>query len=138
MKIYVDTNILIDLVLSREQWLVDARHIFALGYAGEVLLVVSALSFVNTVYIGKKYKYPQDEVYKKLIMIADFVEVADLQGQNVIDMLDSGWNDYEDATQFCCAIDAEADVIVTRNKKDFNKSTIEVLTASELFERLNI
>lgn len=138
MKAYVDTNILVDLVLSRQEFLPDAQRVFALGYAGECRLVVSALSFVNTVYLARKYKYPLDEVYDKLRMVADFVDVADLRGQNVIDMLNSGWKDYEDATQHRSAIDVKADCIVTRNKKDFKASTLAVLTPSELFNKMNI
>ena len=127
MRAYVDTNILVDLVLSRQEFLPDAQRVFAIGYAGEAQLVVSALSFVNTVYLGRKYKFPMDDVLSKLRMIADFVDVADLSGQNVVDMLNSGWRDYEDATQHRSAIDEQADCIVTRNKKDFKASTLPVL-----------
>lgn len=137
MKAYIDTNILVDLVLARQDFLPDAQRVFALGYAGECRLVVSALSFVNTVYLARKYKYPKDEVYDKLRMVADFVDVADLRGQNVVDMLACGWKDYEDATQHRSAIDEKADCIVTRNKKDFKSSTLTVLTPSELFARMD-
>ena len=135
MRAYVDTNILVDLVLSRQEFLPNAQRVFALGYAGEAQLVVSALSFVNTVYLGRKYKFPMDDVLSKLRMIADFVDVADLSGQNVVDMLTSGWRDYEDATQHRSAIDEQADCIVTRNKKDFRASTLPVLTPEEFFLR---
>ena len=137
MRAYVDTNILVDLVLSRQEFLPDAQRVFAIGYAGEAQLVVSALSFVNTVYLGRKYKFPMDDVLSKLRLIADFVDVADLSGQNVVDMLNSGWRDYEDATQHRSAIDEQADCIVTRNKKDFKASTLPVLTPLEFFNRID-
>ena len=137
MRAYVDTNILVDLVLSRQEFLPDAQRVFAIGYAGEAQLVVSALSFVNTVYLGRKYKFPMGDVLSKLRMIADFVDVADLSGQNVVDMLTSGWRDYEDATQHRSAIDEQADFIVTRNKKDFKASTLPVLTPLEFFNRID-
>jgi predicted nucleic acid-binding protein len=137
MRAYVDTNILVDLVLSRQEFLPDAQRVFAIGYAGEAQLVVSALSFVNTVYLGRKYKFPMGDVLSKLRMIADFVDVADLSGQNVVDMLNSGWRDYEDATQHRSAIDEQADCIVTRNKKDFKASTLPVLTPLEFFNRID-
>ena len=137
MRAYIDTNILVDLVLARQEFLPDAQRVFALGYAGEAVLMVSALSFVNTIYLGKKYKFPSDEVQAKLRMIADFVDVVDLRGQNVIDMLDSGWKDYEDATQHRSAIEEQADCIVTRNKKDYKASTIEVLTPVEFFRKID-
>ncbi|MBR1547669.1 MAG: PIN domain-containing protein [Prevotella sp.] len=137
MRAYIDTNILVDLVLAREEFLPNAQRVFALGYAGEVQLVVSALSFVNTIYLGRKYKLPMDEVYAKLRLIADFVDVADLSGQNVVDMLGSDWKDYEDATQHRSAVDEQADCIVTRNKKDFKASSIEVLNPMEFFARMD-
>ena len=137
MRAYVDTNILVDLVLSRQEFLPNAQRVFAIGYAGEVQLVVSALSFVNTVYLGRKYKYPMDDVLSKLRMIADFVDVADLSGQNVVDMLTSGWRDYEDATQYRSAIDEQADCIVTRNKKDFKAGTLPVLSPVEFFNKID-
>lgn len=137
IRAYIDTNILVDLVLSRQEFLPNAQRIFALGYAGEVQLMVSALSFVNTIYLGRKYKYPMDEVYAKLRLIADFVDVADLRGQNVIDVLNSGWKDYEDATQHRSAIEEQADCIVTRNKKDFKASIILVLTPEEFFDKID-
>lgn len=137
MRAYIDTNILVDLVFSRQEFLADAQRVFAIGYAGEAQLVVSALSFVNAVYLGRKYKFPMDDVLSKLRMIADFVDVADLSGQNVIDMLTSGWRDYEDATQHRSAVDEQADCIVTRNKKDFKASTLPVLTPLEFFNRID-
>jgi len=136
MRAYIDTNILVDLVFAREKFLQDAQRIFALGYANEVQLVVSALSFVNTVYLGRKYKYPIDEVYSKLRLIAEFVDVADLSGRNVVDVLNSDWRDYEDATQYRSAIDEQADCIITRNKKDFKASIIAILTPKEFFEQI--
>lgn len=137
MRAYIDTNILVDLVLARQEFLPDAQRVFALGYAGEAGLMVSALSFVNTIYLGKKYKFPSEEVLSKLQMISDFVDVVDLRGQNVVDMLDSGWKDYEDATQHRSAVEEQADCIVTRNKKDFKASTIEVLTPAEFISRID-
>ena len=137
MRAYIDTNILVDLVLARQEFLPDAQRVFALGYAGEAQLVISALSFVNTIYLGRKYKYPMEEVYAKLRRIADFVDVADLSGQNVVDMLSSGWKDYEDATQHRVAVDEQADCIVTRNKKDFIASTITVFSPTEFIDKID-
>ena len=68
---------------------------------------------------------------------ADFVDVADLSGQNVVDMLSNGWKDYEDATQYRLAVDELADCNVTRNKKDFKASSIAVLTPEEFFDQVD-
>lgn len=67
----------------------------------------------------------------------NFVEDADLKGRTVIEMLSSDWKDYEDATQNQTAIIANADCIVTRNKKDFTASTLPVYTIKELFDTIS-
>ena len=137
MKVYVDTNILVDLVCSREEFLPDAQMLFSLGYAGKIRLALSALSFVNTVYIGRKYRFPIPEVKASLSRIASFTEVAGLTGDVVTWALSSGWKDYEDATQYRSALSVDADCIVTRNKKDYQKSAIPVYSVEELVMLVN-
>ena len=62
MKVYVDTNILIDLVCCREEFLADAQYLFTLGYMKKIQVSLSALSFVNTVHISRKYHFPMQEI----------------------------------------------------------------------------
>ncbi|MBD9018318.1 MAG: twitching motility protein PilT [Coprococcus comes] len=60
-----------------------------------------------------------------------------MKGRTVIEMLSSDWKDYEDATQNQTAIIANAECIVTRNKKDFTASTLPVYTIKELFDTIS-
>ena len=75
-----------------------------------------ALSYVTAMYIAHKYEY--QDVKETLLAVSNFVDLLDLQGNTVIEMLSSDWKDYEDATQNATALRAEGDCIVTRNKKD--------------------
>ena len=131
MKAYADTNILIDLVCSRGEFLSDAQSLFSLGYVGKIQLVLSALSFVNTIYISRKYRFPMQEVKRSLLSIASFTEITGLTEDVVTWALSCDWNDYEDATQYKSAISVDADCIVTRNKKDYQSSNIPVYTPHE-------
>lgn len=54
-RAFLDTNILIDLICSREPFIEKAQLIFALGYSGKVNLLISALSFVNTIYSPEEF-----------------------------------------------------------------------------------
>lgn len=75
---------------------------------------------------------------KSLISLSGFVEVADLKGKDVINLLSSNWKDYEDSTQHASAMHIGANCIVTRNKKDFQQSQLPVFTIPELKQRLNL
>ena len=77
MTVFVDTNILIDLLCERESFVQSARMLFAYGYSGRLTLVLSSLSLVNAVYIARKYGYV--DVREKLDDITEFVEVVDLR-----------------------------------------------------------
>ena len=130
MTVFVDTNILIDLLCERESFVQSARMLFAYGYSGRLTLVVSSLSLVNAVYIARKYGYV--DVRERLDDITEFVEVVDLRKEVAKRALTCEWKDYEDAVQYMSAIKENADCIVTRNKKDFGKSVIPVYTIEEL------
>lgn len=136
MRIFVDTNILVDLVCSREPFLQDAQMLFAECVAGNIELAVSALSFVNTVYIGKKYGFV--DIREKLYQISRFVDVVDLKGRTAVEALNGTWRDYEDAVQCKSAMNISADFIVTRNKKDFTEADIPVYTVAEILKLLNV
>ena len=71
---------------------------------------------------------------KMQVAISQFIDVLDLKSSTVVEMLSSEWKDYEDATQNATAMKAQADCIVTRNKKDFAQSSLPVLTSEELLK----
>lgn len=134
MRAYLDTNVLVDLVCSREPFLKNVQKLMADCVVGKIDLCISALSIVNTIYIGRKYGY--GDLRKQLYQISKFVDVVDLKGMTVTEALNSDWKDYEDAVQYGNAMDVYADCIVTRNKKDFTLSTIPVYTVEELLETI--
>lgn len=63
MRLFVDTNILVDFVCRREPFDGDAKRLFAHGYIGDFELQTSALSFVNAMYIGQKYNHDEVRPY---------------------------------------------------------------------------
>lgn len=121
MNIFIDSNILFDFVFRRQGFYEEAFNIFALAENKANRLFVSALSIVNGVYIAKRYNLSLDAIKKSFKDITSFVNVVDLKGQTVTDCLAMDWKDYEDSTQYITALSVNAEVIVTRNKKDFLK-----------------
>ena len=75
MKVFLDTNILIDFVCKRNGFYEEAKKIFALGYLGRIEIGTSALSIVNSMYVGKKYGLPL--VKERIKSALDFLTVND-------------------------------------------------------------
>lgn len=134
MKVFVDTNILIDLVCLRTDFLQDAKTLFAYAYIGKIDITLSALSFVNAMYLAHRYGLSNTEMKNSLSKIANFSQIVDLSGDIIEWALVNDWRDYEDATQYKSALLSTSDCIVTRNKKDFLSSSLPVYSVSELLK----
>ena len=134
MIVFVDTNVLVDFVCNRQSFAEDAKRLFAHAFIGEFEIRISALSYVNAVYIGHKYEHY--DVKGCLRQLSAYIKVVDLQGKVVVDMLSSEWKDYEDAVQNQSALLEGVDCIVTRNKKDFKNSSLPIYTIEEFFNTI--
>lgn len=134
-KLFVDTNIVIDLLSKRELFYKEAQKLFSLSSEkGKVVLFVSVLTFANTNYLLSKY-YNAEETRNILKKFKSLVEVVLLDDNILTASLSSDFNDFEDAIQYHSAITIGADFIITRNKKDFKNSLIPLLTAKEYMNR---
>lgn len=133
-KILVDTNIVIDLLSKRENFYKEAQELFSLSEK-ETILYVSALTFANTYYLLSKYLKPDKtkEILKKFKLL---VKVLELNNKIIELALESDFKDFEDAIQYCTALENDIDFIITRNKKDFKKSKIPVMNAKEYLQYL--
>ena len=54
-KVFVDTNVIIDLLAKREPFFKDAQDLFTLSDQNEIQLYISALSFANAYYSLSKH-----------------------------------------------------------------------------------
>lgn len=134
MKVFVDTNVLVDYICKREQFFVVAKAVFAFCFLGKIEILISSLSIVNTLYIGRKHD--SKKMKTSLSGLGKIVSFVDLPASMVLDTLNSEWADYEDALQNATALCNGVDCIVTRNKKDFEKSSLPIYTPEELLEVL--
>jgi predicted nucleic acid-binding protein len=129
-NIFVDTNIIIDLLAKREPFYKDAQDLFTLSDKKEIQLCISSLSFANTYYSIVKH-HKDIDARKYLAKFKVLVKVLPLEDKAIQLALASNFNDFEDGLQYFVAMDNESDIIITRNKKDFKNSKIPVMTAGE-------
>ena len=132
-SILVDTNIVLDLLAKREEFIVEAQQLFTLSDKNEIALYVSSLTFANTYYILSQ-KMKLNDARKILRKIKVLVEVLPMDDKIIDLSLESDFKDFEDAIQYHTAIENEINIIITRNLKDFKSSRIPVLTAKNYIE----
>jgi len=129
-KVLVDTNIVLDLLAKREEFLTEAQKIFTLSDKKKVKLYVSALTFANTYYILSQ-KLKLNDTRSVLRRFKILVKVLPLNEKIINLSLDSEFKDFEDAIQYYTCLENDIDIILTRNLKDFKLSKIPVLTARD-------
>ena len=132
-KVFVDTNIVLDLLQKREGFCEEAQQLFTLADTKQVALYVSALTLANTHYI--LFKHLKMETRNVLSKFKVLVNVLPTNDKILTLSLASNFPDFEDAIQYYTAIENEIECIITRNKKDFIHSTIPVLTAKEYLDQ---
>ncbi len=127
--LFVDTNIVIDLLAKREPFYDEAAKLFSLADRGKVKLYVSSLTFANTNYVLAKFNSSKKarEILLKFKILVEVLEVND----KIIELSlnDKSFSDFEDGLQYYTALENELQMIITRNLKDFKNSKIPVMTA---------
>lgn len=134
-RLLVDTNIIIDLLSKRDEFYDEAAELFSLADKKELVLAITSLTFANTNYILTKLKSAKEsrEILRKFKVLVEVLSLDDKITE--LALSDDSFLDFEDGLQYYSAIENQIDVIITRNKKDFKKSKIPVLSAKEFLAR---
>ena len=124
MKVFLDTNIIMDFCARRLPFFENASLIIDMGYRKELVLVVSSLTFINVAYILRK-AYPQDLVMQKL---------ANLDEEVILTGIRMKAKDFENSVQYLSALRCGAEVIITRDAEGFKEFPIPSQTPDEFLK----
>jgi predicted nucleic acid-binding protein len=130
MRIFLDTNVLLDALTKREPFCISALEIWSRVEKGEFSGYVSAASFNNIFYVSRKLS-GRSAAAMGLKLLRDVFHIVPLDEQIIHSALDSDFTDFEDAIQFFSAHHVGAEVIVTRNARDFTDQAIPAVTPEE-------
>ena len=131
MKLFVDVNVILDVLAKREPWFADSAAVLSLLEADEFEGIAAAHSITTLFYLASKH-LGHRRATAKLLDLLKLVSVAPVDQDTILKSLALGWSDFEDALQMLCAATEGADYLVTRNKQDFDSDSIPVVTPGEL------
>lgn len=131
MKLFLDANVILDVLAKREPWFNDSAAVLSLLEADGFEGIAAAHSITTLFYLTAKH-LGQRRATAKLLDILKLVSVAPVDEETILKGLALGWSDFEDALQLLCADTSGADYLVTRNTQDFESESIPVVTPAEL------
>jgi predicted nucleic acid-binding protein len=135
VKLFLDTNVVLDVLANREPFADEAAVVLSLIERGEAKGFVAAHTVTTLHYLlqravgGRKARRALADVLK-------LVEVVAVDHDRLLQALGMNWKDFEDAVQAACAQKADVDYLVTRNPADFAKAYVDVVTPSQLLAGL--
>lgn len=136
-RIFVDTNIIVDLITDRKPFSKYAVEIFKQSESKKLKLYTSSHAIATSHYLLKKY-VEEKELRVLLDQLLVYVNVIAIDDEIIRKSLKSKHKDFEDSLQIVAANSIDKmECIVTRNLKDFKNAEITVLSPDELVETFN-
>lgn len=129
-RIFVDTNILLDVLLERAPFWEPAQTLWLLAEKKKIQAAVSVTNFNNIFYILKKYGSTHD-AYEAIAGISKIFSMVELTPTMIHQAMTLKYPDFEDALQYQSALRFKAHAIITRDPEGFKESKLPVLNASQ-------
>lgn len=130
MKIFLDTNVILDYLCKREPFCMETDILFEMFEQKIHKGMASSLSIVNCAYILRKH-FPKHQIKKTIDWLCHDFEITIVEKSTVTQANNSNSKDFEDAVQYFSALPSHPDVILTRDKLGFDGLGIPVMTPAE-------
>jgi len=131
MKVLIDTNIILDVLLNRSAFSDNSKAIFDLAEKKQIIGHISASAMTDIFYIAYKEYKNSEKVYQaidKLIFLFSIIPVTETTIANALTLR---WQDFEDAVQYTAADENSLKYIITHNKADYKTAGIRCMSPSD-------
>jgi len=134
-KAFVDSDILLDLLLNREPFFIYSRTLLTDDIKKIIGLNTSALILANVHYIISK-NLNKSAAITSIKYIMDLINVLPFEASHINSAIIANHADFEDSIQYYIARENKCDLIVSRNIKHYKKFDIPVLNAEEFLRKI--
>jgi predicted nucleic acid-binding protein len=135
MKILLDTNVILDILLDREPFAEPAVLLFKTVHKQEIPMFMTATTVTDLYFITRKEK-GKSTALAFIEELIGGVDVVSVDKNIIVEALRTDLPDFEDAIQVCSANREGIETIVTRNEKDFIMSGLNIQSPTEFLQTL--
>jgi predicted nucleic acid-binding protein len=130
MKAFLDSNILLDIVLERKPFYDNSLLVVEWCIKNASVTHIAWHSITNCFYLLRK-ELGAEQTIAVLDSLLEWVEIAPTSKRIALQGIKNAGNDFEDTLQYLCAEAAKSECLITRNPKDFKHSSVSVYTPDE-------
>ena len=135
MRVLLDTNVLLDVLLNRAPWATESSAVWQAHEDGRITGHVMACAIADIFYIARKLAH-LETAHQAVRLCLETFEICAVDRQALEQAQSLPGSDFEDNLQIACASIAGLDGIVTRDKDGFEAAPLAVLTSAELLAKI--
>jgi len=133
MKLLIDTDVVLDVMLKREGFK-DSDAVMALSKHDDIQVYVAASSITEIYHIVRANCGDRIQAFDMLDHLVHQVIIADVSHKEISRAMNLAWDDFEDALQCSIAISVGADYVVTKNVDRYISPRVRVMSPEQLLE----
>ncbi|MCR5794969.1 MAG: PIN domain-containing protein [Solobacterium sp.] len=138
MKVLLDTNVIMDVLQSRDPWYRDGQAIFLLAAGNTIDAYITANAVTDIHYLLKHSLHDEKKTRKLLHTLFQLFTILDTCGIDCEKALHSNLKDYEDAVMHEAAKREGIDCIITRDTADLKGASVNVYLPSQFLEKYGV
>ncbi len=132
MRLLIDTNVILDVLLQREPFCAAAEKVLSLPKENGVEKYFSASAVTDVYYIAYRQIKNRETVRELLRRVLQTVKIATVTAEDIHAAFALNWKDFEDSVQYSVAKSNRFDGIVTRNMQGFADDEVKIFTPEEI------
>ena len=132
----LDTNVILDALLDRTPWNIQANAIWQAQLDKQFVAYVTATTITDIFYISRRYG-GVEKAWQLVHAVLNQLPIISVGPRELQLATRLGGNDFEDNLQVACAVNRQLDFIITRNLEGFSETNIPILTPQQMLLRLS-
>ena len=134
-RLFVDSDVILDLVLYREDHFGFAQNLFDQYQQGKCTLFTSSIVLANMHFIIRKL-HDLKFANSSILFVNKHFKIIDANNDDIENAIQSKFSDFEDGVQYFSALRSKKiDVLVTRNVKDYKHALLPVFAPKQWCKR---
>lgn len=136
MNVLIDTNVILDAMLSRSPFGEAAQKLFIMAAEEKINACITASCVTDIYYLLHKHLHDDTKCRQELLKLFTLFNILDVTGSDCEKALELPIPDYEDALLAACAKRGKIECIITRNIKDFNGSSVKAISPDDFLKSI--
>ena len=134
-RLFVDSDVILDLVLQRDDLFEFAQNLFGQYQQGKCALYTSSIVLANMHFIIRKL-HEVKFANSSILFVNKHFKIIDANNEDIENSIQSKFSDFEDGVQYFSALRSKKiDALITRNVKDYKHALVPVFTPKQWCKR---